>query len=367
MTEKDFSTLELIKLYWRKKFFIGAVTFVMTSLSIVGALMLPKYYIAGATIMANDESGGMMAGLAGMASQLGFGGVVGGVGDQVNRYLAILKSSTLKEKVIRTFDLAEKYESKTMVDAFAEFSGNYSVILDEEMQVSFSFVDRDQEMVAEIANYILFCLDSINQSLTNSSGRNQRIFVERQYETILDSLSMLEKSLVELMEKNNLIVIPDQFAASAQQAAVIKSNIMLKEVERDVMLQSMDRDAPQVRQVLTEIGSLEEKYAEFYRSTEDGLFVNFNDAPKLGVEYEKLNRKIEYYAQIMMFVGSQLEEAKIEEVKDIPSFQVLDRPMRPDKKYKPSRSKIVIAVFLMSISMSMAYLYFRQRWVLEEN
>jgi len=115
MSENEFSTLELIKLYWRKRFFIASVTFVLTSASIVVALLLPKYYIAGATIMANENSGGMMSGLAGMVSQFGFSGLMGGAGDQVNRYIAILKSNTMKEKVIKKFNLAEKYESKKIL------------------------------------------------------------------------------------------------------------------------------------------------------------------------------------------------------------------------------------------------------------
>ena len=66
-----------------------------------------------------------------------------------------------------------------------------------------------------------------------------------------------------------------------------------------------------------------------------------------------------------MFVGAQLEEAKIEEIKDIPTFQILDYPQVPDKKFKPSRSKIVIASFLLAFSFSIIGIYLRERWKLE--
>ncbi len=260
--KNNLNTMQLVKIYWQKKWQITGITGFVSIVAIVISLMLPKYYISSATIVAN-ESNSSMSSMMGLASQFGLGGMMGGTGDQVNRYLAILKSSSIKKKAISKFNLMEEYESKTLVDAMTEFSGNYNVMLDEEMQVSFSFVDKSPETSAEVSNYILFCLDSINQTLGNTTGRNKRIFVKKQYDEIMDSLNNLEYRLTRLMEEDNLIILPDQLSISAQQAALLKSEILMKEVERDVLLATLDKEAPLVRQIDIELKGLKEQYQLF--------------------------------------------------------------------------------------------------------
>ena len=167
------------------------------------------------------------------------------------------------------------------------------------------------------------------------------------------------------MERDNLIILPEQLAISAAQAALLKTEILMKEVEKDVLLTALDKDAPLVKQIEAELKGLKENYSIFYKDSDDGLFVNFNKAPRLTIEFEKIKRKTEYYTEILKFVGAQLEEAKIEEIKDLSSFQILDTPQTPDKKYKPSRSKIVTAAFLLAFSLNLIWIYLRERWILE--
>ena len=360
----SFDTIYLLKVYWRKRQLITSIVSAVSIVAIIISLLLPKYYLSGATIIANKASTGISS-MAAIAAQYGFGNMFGGTGDQVNRYLAILKSTSLKQAVIEKYNLKDRYKSKTLIDAMTEFSGNYNVMLDEEMQVSFTFIDKDKYLAAKIAEHILYTLDSLNQTMDNSSGRNKRIFIEKQYNETLDSLAILENRIASLMKEGNLIILPDQLSISAEQAALIKSNIIMKEIERDVLKKTLKANSPTLTLIELELKSLNEQFSKFYSDTEDGLFINFNKAPSLSIKYEKLKREVEYYSELLMFVGAQLEEAKIEEIKDIPTFQILDYPQVPDKKFKPSRSKIVIASFLLAFSFSIIGIYLRERWKLE--
>ena len=51
------------------------------------------------------------------------------------------------------------------------------------------------------------------------------------------------------------------------------------------------------------------------------------------------------------------EQAKIQEAKDTPSLQILDRVIVPDKKYKPKRAFIVLFAGMASLVFSFIFIY----------
>jgi uncharacterized protein involved in exopolysaccharide biosynthesis len=48
------------------------------------------------------------------------------------------------------------------------------------------------------------------------------------------------------------------------------------------------------------------------------------------------------YDQLYQFLRQALEQAKIDERRDIPTFTVLDRAIPPDRKWRPLRTFIVL-------------------------
>ncbi|MCK4339600.1 MAG: hypothetical protein KAW87_06410, partial [Candidatus Cloacimonetes bacterium] len=92
---------------------------------------------------------------------------------------------------------------------------------------------------------------------------------------------------------------------------------------------------------------------EFYsEASSEKLFLNFDKIPDMEKEYLQLKRKAEYYAKLLEYLGPQYEQAKIEEAKDVPTVQVLDKAVRPERKEKPKRIIIVFGAFLISSLMS---------------
>lgn len=70
-----------------------------------------------------------------------------------------------------------------------------------------------------------------------------------------------------------------------------------------------------------------------------------------------MQRSIDYYAKLIEYLGPQYEQSKIEEKKDIPTLQILDYAVRPERKAKPKRSLIVIITgFISGILLSSFYI-----------
>ena len=85
--------------------------------------------------------------------------------------------------------------------------------------------------------------------------------------------------------------------------------------------------------------------------------VSFNSLPSLGLENGRLIREVELQSTIQELLIPQFEQAKLEETKNIPTLQVIDKPKVAINKAKPKRALIVIGATLMSILISIIFIY----------
>ena len=89
--------------------------------------------------------------------------------------------------------------------------------------------------------------------------------------------------------------------------------------------------------------------------------VSFNTLPSLGLENARLIREVELQSAIQEILIPQFEQAKLEETNNIPTLQIIDKPKIALNKTKPKRSLIVIASTIMSLIMSLLFIYTEHR------
>jgi len=223
-------------------------------------------------------------------------------------------------------------------------------------------IDKDQELVADMTNYIIHCLDSLNIELTVSNARNNRIFMELRVNSLMDSLEYISKDLAGFMKSNGILSIEDQVAAGVEHAALLQSKIIMLEVELEVAKQSFGNENPTVNLLKYELQSLQGKYDDYIGSNNvNSLIPNFSEVPDLQLQLLKMQQKAEYYTRLIEYLGPMYEQQKFEEAKDIPTLQILDRAVRPELKTKPKRATIVILVFLLSIIIANTYAIIKER------
>jgi len=362
MQNKELSLRDMFDVVWRKRKFIAVTVFIITILAIVISLLLPKWYKATAVII-SPSSTEIPFGAGSILGQFGLGDITGANVDN-SRFIAILKSKTLLETFARKYDLQNRYDCENMERTLKALEGNMQVEIGEEDQISISFWDRDQELVAEMTNYIVQCLDSLNIALFTGQARNKRKFIESRMDIVQDSLVLLEDQISQFMKNKGVLSFDDQVRAGITAAAELKAEITSKEIQLAVAQKTMYSNAALIRRLQLEINGLKKKYQEFYSSNSNNrLFPNLNDIPELGIKYLQIQRKAEYYAKVLEFLGPQFEQAKIEEAKEIPTLQVLDHATRPERKDKPRRAKIVIISFGLSLILISYIAYIWGRWI----
>jgi uncharacterized protein involved in exopolysaccharide biosynthesis len=95
------------------------------------------------------------------------------------------------------------------------------------------------------------------------------------------------------------------------------------------------------------------------RTAEDSLerFLNSNrgdvrSSPSLAFREARLRRKVEMTQTRFVDLQRQLDQARVQEVRDTPAITVLDKPNIPARRYKPNRKLVTIVITLLGMSLA---------------
>ncbi len=352
MEDREINIVDYWNIIWKKRKLIIACVIIISIVAAIISLLLPKWYMANAVILPPEQEENTFGGVGATLKAFGFGDMVGS-NENIYKLIAILKSRALLYKMNNRFDFQEKYNCEFLDETIQILKQKINIKVEEEGQIVFSIEDKDQDSVADMANYAIEVLDSLNISLTSSYARNSREFIESRINVVTDSLFFYENELSSFMDLNNVISIEDQLAASVEKAASMKLEIVGKEIERELLNNNLIQDSPRLKEINFEIEVLNSKYNDFFtRNLEDPnrIFIEFNEISQIQMDFLQLKRKIQYFSQLLEFLAPQYEQAKINEVKDIPTVQVLDKAVRPEKRVRPKRTLIVfLTIFASSI------------------
>lgn len=367
--KKDFGILDYLiaVLNWRKWLLINF--FVVSILSAGISLVLPKWYLASSTIMPPKQDMGLL-GLSQLTNSIPFGGMGldflkgGNVG---YTYMAILQSRTVLDRLIDDYDLMTIYEynENERDKARKAVSANLDFNLDKEATITVTVLDKDPNRAAGMANALIIYLDSLNVILNVEKARNNRIFIEHRFTQNKTDLQNAEESLKTFQEKYGAIALPTQAEAAIKNAAELQARVMLEEVELGIKQKYLSPSHEEIVQGKNKVSELRKKLSEMQFGEPAGaangnakvmeILPPLADVPELGLQFARHLREVRVQKTLYELLIEQYELAKIEEAKTIPTVQVLDRAIPPERKYKPKRSLIVI---FSALSTTMIFVVF---------
>jgi len=358
--------IKIIPLLWNKRILIIKNLFIVSIITIFFVFSIPKTYTSSALLMPPTSETGPGS-IMGALSNLPFGGLMSQTNDESLSILAILKSRTLFEKVIKRFNLMEFYHAPNIDKALIALSNNTAFNVKEEGTISISVdVDTDwfhpdeseikaKTLCTDMAIYFAEQLDLLNKSLKTEQASFHREFIGERYRKNLVDLKKAEDSLQIFQEKHKMVALTEQTSATIEAAAVLKAQMLSNEVKLGVMLGVLNHNHPDIENIKKENSELSKKMNELEYGTgvinykKSNLFPVLADVPELGIELIRLKREVEIQNTLFVFLTQQYEEAKIKEAKDTPTVQILDYPQIPHQKSAPKR--VLILIICLSISM----------------
>ncbi len=340
--------------YWRvlvkrKKLFL-LIVFLAVIASIVISLMLPKIYSATTSLLPPQNS---QSNMSLISSKLpgGWGGLAGsalGMSSPIDLWVGILKSRTIVDKIISTFQLKSVYETDSEEEARKRLQEALHVKKSKEEILTITVEDRDPQRAADMANAFSEALDNFNRGITTTSGGRMRAFVEKRLADAKIALAQSEEALKSFQEKNRAIKLDDQSSAIIGAIGEVKGTLIAKEVELQTLLSFATPENPQVKILKTEVKELRKMLQSLAAGGDQegeesrNIFIPTDRLPDLSLQYVRLLRNAKIHETLFELLTEQYEMARIQEAKDSPTVQILDIAVASETRVRPKRTQIVI-------------------------
>jgi len=169
-------------------------------------------------------------------------------------------------------------------------------------------------------------------------------------ETLTETLKALEGGTI--ITSGNDGVITVEVDDKDPQLAANMANAFIEELDK--LLQTFS---------LTDASQKRTFFDQQLRQAKDKLTdaeLKLDKTPNTSLEYLDALRNLKYQEALWEILARQFEMAKLDEAKDFPLIQVLDKATAPEKKSKPKRSLIVILATLVAGFLAVIWAFIKE-------
>lgn len=318
------------------------------ALFLILLFVYPVSYQANISIMPpeNKPESGSLSSLLGNQD---FSGILSGGLSSTNSqlYIEMLKSRTAALYVVKKFNLMKYYDTDNIYTAAQKLRNHLETDLSKEgiitlnVEVTTPLVpgitaDKDsvKRLAADLSNAYVEALDKMNREKLSSQAKRARQYIEEELVKTKRQLDSVETLLANFQKTNKAISLPEQVNAAIDAAANLKTEIVKTEVQLGLLESNLREDNQTLVALRSKLEQLREQYNKMAMGSQDYL-VAFKDVPELGKELASLLRDVKIHNEVYLLLQQQYYKEKIQENRDIPTIQVLDEAIPPQKASAP--------------------------------
>jgi uncharacterized protein involved in exopolysaccharide biosynthesis len=339
---------------------LGAISFIM-----------PSWYKASTTIFPPEQTS--MMPYAALMQQLSAPllGAVGGAGGVApgTIYIEMMKSRTVDEQIIKEFDLMKRYKSRNIEEAIDALHSHLGFTLQDNGLLFMTVEDRDPQRAADMANRMVELLDQTTRKLKETSAARTAEFVHRQLQERALMLAQAEDSLKHFQQSHNTVDMEEQLRSAMDIVTTLSSRAIALETEMQIMTHYTSANSEEYQRKQTEynevVAQLKKLKVDPKGKDHDSVrsyIPTLQDVPDQALQYLRLRREVEIQNTVFTMLNSEYEKARIEEARDTPVVQVLDRAEKPNIRYKPQRKVFALVGGLLGLGWSTMVAIFRTAW-----
>jgi tyrosine-protein kinase Etk/Wzc len=351
------SILAILVVLARRKLLIAGSTFILMSAAAISVALMPDSFKAEAVILPPQQQQSSLAALAsgalgnlagsGMASQLG-------LKNTADLYIGILKSHTISDEIIAQFHLQDLYHQKFLSDTRGALRKHTTFASGKESLITISVEDHDPKRAAAMANAFVDELYKLNSQIAITDASQRRLFFEQQLRKEKDTLSEAEIALKNTQQSTGLVVPSGQAEVLIRSAAQLRAEIASRQVALQAARSYATDRNPQIQILQREISAMQGQLAQIETDgAQNGpLEIAGGKLPEASLAYMRKFRNLKYHETLYELLAKQYEAAVIDEAKQAPVIQVIDRAKTPDKRSGPARGALVFASGLLGVMLT---------------
>ena len=299
---------------------------------------------------------------------------LGEKGTPADIFIAILKSPTVRRRMVRDFDLMTLYEKEKMSDAIEVLKKKTELGKSEEGTILISVFDRSPERGAKMANHYVDLLDSVNQRLSRTAAIERQEFIKTLVKSEGEKFRGEMVRLQEFQESHNAISIEEQAKAVIGASADMQVAAMELLIAKLTLLKSgfapthpevqrLDHQFELRQEALVFLRDGEEhrdpasmdRYTELDLRLDENLFLPLRQIPRVAQEHANIEKDVLVQAALMKLLLQQQAESLIEATNTTRTVQVLDEAIPPEE---PARPRRLLAVFIAGVFSLFAFTFY---------
>lgn len=373
---------ECVAAIWKQRRWLGILIACGTFIALGIALSIPNEYTSTAQLMPLDpqafSNASMLTPLSG-AGLLSGSSVAGGLMNQKTpggTAIGVLSSPAVQDDIINRFDLRNVYHQKLYQDARKSLMKKS--VFDEDKKsgiISIAVTDSDRYRARDIARAYVEELNKLANSLSTSSARRERIFLEERLSSIKDSLDASSHMLSQFSSRNATVDPQKEGEATVEAAEKLQGELIAAQGQLSGLKAMYSDDNVRVRQVRAQIGELQSQLRKMSGVGESPsatdlrsgqVLPSVRQLPLLGYTYYDLARQVTMQETLYETLTKQYELAKVQEAKEIPPIKVLDDPGVPERKSLPHRLTITLLGAILSAFVGITWILTKTLWALTD-
>jgi len=365
MKNKQIDVLDVLLILAKHKKFIFFTVLLVSIIAVIYSLLVTQYWVSSAKILPSSSNNNAVSinssFLGGFASS-----VLGSEQSDAQALIGIMKSRTFSIDIVNEFNLVKYFEieeSDTLVSneiAIKKLNDNIAKfgINEENGFIGITIETTDKFLSADIANFYWNKLDSYNKSVRMTKGKQQREFIEKRLVEVEDSIEALSKRLNEFQKNNNTVDLTEQTKSIVGTYSEMVSEKISNEIELEFSKQFFSESNQKVESLQIKNDILKNKISELEVQSNNSnpkYLLAISDIPDLSLKNAQILLDLRIQQKVYEYLYPQYESAKIEELRDLPTIEIIDKAIPAGKRSRPRRGFICIFSFLMALIISSCY------------
>jgi tyrosine-protein kinase Etk/Wzc len=371
-TEHELSLLDVVVVLLEKKRFIARFVLGATALAILTAFLLPVRYEGKVVLMPPAQNSSIGSALMGQLGSSGLGALASlaggslGLKNPADMYVSLLTSRTVEDAMIQRFGLMQEYHEKKLADTRKVLERRTTAVAGaKDGLIRLTIEDREPKRAAELANGYVEEFRKLSATLAITEAARRRLFFEQQLQQAKDNLTAAENAMAKTQQSTGVLQIDSQARALIESAAILRAQVVAKQVEIEGMRSFATDDNPNLVLAKQELTALEAQLNRVAGSQQDlGSDINLSKGrvTQAGMEYVRRFRDLKYQETVFELLAKEFEVAKLDEAREGAIIQVVDAPVVPDKKSFPPRFLIIIASAIFSFFVAGFWVMMQKRF-----
>ncbi len=324
---------------------IAAFVLGVTLVAVVVAFLLPQWFASESTLLPPTEGSDGFSTMASLIQNAALN-KIGMFSTQTpsDVFAEILRSRTLQEDLIDTYDLRSVYKARNTDIALRRLDKHLRVEVDKAGVIHVRAEDRNAKRAADMANHLVEGLDRFNREAYNTRAKRVRVFLEGRLADVSKRMHEAESALSEYERKNKVVATTE--SAGVNGIASVMSEWMNLQIRRAYVSNFSREDSPALQEIDSEMRAYERELAKM---------------PALKQEGSRLALEAELQRRLFSLITAQYEDARVQEARDTPTITVLDAARPAQLRARPRRSLLVAVSAAVASLLALGWVWVERR------